>query len=189
MILDDEHMGWEDVFEAAAAMFHVWNGDGEIAWVEECWRYLSEAGLTSDSTILETTETSLRLIMLARIYEEFCGLAWDENPETPINVLAEDLGIDPLALGIIAARSSGESFEACVEQFELYEHALDVASDAMRSEIFQCLYKAYDGEIGLYSRMSKTNKSTDAEGDEDEFDGTFANADAFAYVKNGFRFG
>lgn len=184
----DDQMQWEDIAAAAEGMFRVWNGDGEIAWVEECWRHLSEAGLTGNSTILDTTATCLRLVALARVYEEFCGLAWQENPETPISDLAEDLEINLLALGIIAASSATESFDAVHDENELHDLTLSAASDARRPELFQCLYNAYDGEIGLYSRMSKTNQSAGDEYDEDEFDGTMPNADAFAYVKNGFQY-
>lgn len=184
----DDQMQWEDISAAAEGMFRVWNGDGQITWVEECWRHLSEAGLTGNSTILETTETCLRLVALARIYEEFCGLAWYENPETPISYLAEDFEIDLLALGIIAATSATELLDAVHDKYELYDLALLAAPDARRPEFFQCLCNAYDGEIGLYSRMSKTNQSAGDEDDEDEFDGTTPNADAFAYVKNGFKY-
>lgn len=185
---DDDHMRWEDVSEAAEEMFCVWSGDGEITWVEECWRHLSEAGLTGNDTVLDATETSVRLVALARIYQEFSGLAWDENPETPLSDLAEDLEIDPLALGIIAGTTGSGSFDAAIDQYELYELTLLAATEEKRSEPFRCLCKAYDGEIGLYSRMSKTNQSTGDEDDEDEFDGTIHNADAFAYVKNGFQY-
>ena len=182
-----EQLRWEDVSEAAAAMFHVWQGGGELAWAEECWQHLTAAGLTPAGTVLETTATCLRLVELARIYEAFSGLAWDENPHTPVTLLAENLAIDPLALGIIAAASTSESFAACVDPYELYQSTLHAAAGARRAEIFQCLVEAYDGEINLYSRLSKTNQAPDAEDDEDALEPTFPNVDAFAYVQNGFQ--
>lgn len=46
---------WEDVEVTASEMFHVWLGDGEIKWVEECWKHLGEANLTDNSPALERT--------------------------------------------------------------------------------------------------------------------------------------
>jgi hypothetical protein len=170
-------------------MFHVWCGDGEIKWVEECWRHLGEAGLTGNATPLEATATLLRLVTLARVYEEFCGLAWDENPETPVDYLAEDLEIDALALGILAAQAAPDSFDDVAEDYELREAALLAATEAQRQEIFDCLSRAYGGDVQLYSRISRTNRSADDESDGDEFDVTGANATALSYVTNGFRHG
>ena len=81
---EHDRIPWEDVEVAASKMFNVWLGDGEIKWVEECWQHFGEANLTDNSPALARTATFLRLLTLARIYEEFCGLAWDENLETPV---------------------------------------------------------------------------------------------------------
>lgn len=180
---------WEEVSKAASKMFNVWLGDGEIKWVEECWRHFGEAGLTGNSTPLEATAASLRLVTLARIYEEFCGLAWDENPETPIDYLAEDLELNSLALGILAAIASPEVFDGAGDEYELRETALAAATEAQRQEIFDCLRKAYGSDVQLYSRMSQTNQPDQDDSDGSEFDVTGSNALALSFVINGFKQG
>lgn len=186
---EHERITWDEVSEAASKMFHVWLGDGEIKWVEECWRHFGEADLTGNSTPLEATAASLRLVTLARIYEEFCGLAWDENPETPIDYLAGDLELDSLALGILAAVASPDAFDEAGDEYELRETALAAATEAQRQEIFNCLRKAYGSEVKLYSRMSQTNQPDQDDSDGSEFDVTSSNARALNFVINGFKQG
>ena len=189
MNLDYDGIDWADVSEAASRMFDVWCGGGEILWVEECWNHFGKAGLTRNATPLEATESLLRLVSLARIYEEFCGLAWDENPETPISYLAEDLDIDPLALGILGGQSSADAFWDAESSHELQRAALTAATTAQRQEIYNCLVNAYGGVTELYSRMSATNQSSQEENDTDEFDVTGPNMDAFNFVSCHFQQG
>jgi hypothetical protein len=184
-----DRITWEEVSTAASKMFHVWCGDGEIRWVEECWGHLGEADLTGNGTPLEATATALRLVSLARIYEEFCGLAWDENPETSIDYLAEDLDLDAMALGILGAQACPDAFDDAEDEYELRVAALTAAADAQRQEIFECLSKAYGGAVPLYSRMSQTNQSAEEENDQDEFEVTGSNGVALDFVMNGFQQG
>ena len=184
-----ERITWEEISSEASKIFHVWCGDGEIRWVEECWGHFGEADLTGNGTPLEATATMLRLVSLARIYEEFCGLAWDENPETPISYLAEHLEFDALALGILGAQASPDAFDDAEDEYELRDAALTAASDAQREEIFDCLSKAYGGDVLLYSRMSQTNQSDREESDGGEFEVTGSNCVALSFVTNGFQQG
>lgn len=180
---------WEEIAEAASKMFHVWCSGSEMKWGEECWQHLGEAGLTGNTTSLEATETLLRLVTLARVYGEFCGLAWEENPEKPFDYLAEDLEIDPLALGILAAIASPGAFYGAGDEFELRETAFSAATEAQRREIFDCLAKAYGSAVHLYSRMSQTKHSDQVESDGSEFAITESNSLALSYVMNGFQKG
>jgi len=180
-------VSWADIESAAAKMFKVWTDGGELEWAKECWQHFSEAGLTGNVGVLETTKTYLRLVALARIYEEFCGRAWDENPDTPLDYLAENLEMDPVALGILAASDNEADFRDSSDYYELREAAMRSVTNAMRREIFECLAHAYGNEIKLYSRMSKTNHSADVEDDGDEFEVTGSNSIAYEYVTNGFR--
>ena len=187
MSTDANIVAWTEVETAAAKMFNVWSGGGELVWVKECWEHLSQAALTGNTTVMETTATHLRLVALARIYEEFCGCAWDENPETDAHTLAEDLEIDPVALGILAAASDKDDFDEASDDYELREAALLAVTDSMRSEIFACLAKAYGGEVQLCSRMAQTNHSPDEDDDGDEFEITGPNSTAYGFVTEGFR--
>jgi len=155
----DDTVNWEDIEGSASNKFRVWVDGGELEWAEECWGHFKAKGLTGNSTILEQTATNLRLVTLARIYEEFAGLAWDENPEKGIDYLSENLEIDPVALGILANTAGATDFEDFYEDYDLREAALISATKAQRAEIFACLCAAYGGDVPLYSRMLRTNPS------------------------------
>ena len=155
MLLDaNETIGWDEVEEAAGKMFTVWINGNELKWAKEAWTHLAAAGLTGAATTLEISATKLRLVTLARIYHEFCGLAWDENPDWPPSYLAENLEIDPVALGIIAAATPRRNdFEELTEDDSLLDEAVLAVINSQRADIFECLKSAYGDEIRLYSRM------------------------------------
>ena len=185
---DNENIAWEEVEGAATNMFNVWIDGTELEWAKEAWSHLAAADLVSAISILDATATKLRLVTLARIYQEFCGLAWDENPETPLDYLAEDLKIDPVALGILAGKADPDNFEELTDDDNLTENALLAVVNSQRTEIFDCLSAAYGDAIRLYSRIWHT-RSEDAEKDSegDEFEVTDPNAAALDYVKQSFR--
>jgi len=184
-----ENIAWDKVEGAAAKMFNIWVDGSELKWAKEAWRHLAAFGLTGATTILEITATKLRLVTLARIYHEFCGLAWDENPDWPVSYLAENLEIDPVALGILAASTPDRNdFEELTEDDSLIDDAVLAVVNSQRSEIFDCLTAAYGDAIRLYSRMWHTrseDEKKDSEGDE--FEVTDPNATALDYVIPGFR--
>jgi hypothetical protein len=188
MMTDPEQIEWDELEEAASKMFSVWVDGCELDWAKEVWGHLSAAGLTSRQTFLAETEAKLRLVTLARIYQEFCGLAWDENPETPTDHLAYDLHIDPVAIGVLAAATGCDEIEEAVEEYELHEAALTAVTNNQRQEIFGCLKAAYGNEYRLYSRIWHT-RSHPAEKDSkgDEFEVPDSNSTALEYVSNGFR--
>jgi hypothetical protein len=177
---------WEEVEQAASKMFSVWTEGREREWAKEAWGHLHSAGLAGGNTALEITDANLQLVMLARIYEEFCGFAWDENPATPIEYLAEDLEIDPVALGILAAENQSVEFDGATDEHELREAALIAATEKHRAEIFECLKTACGGDIALYTRLSHT-RSEENDVDGEEFEVTGSNSSALNYVLNGFQ--
>lgn len=160
----------------------------ELEWAKEAWGHLCAAGLTSRQTFLDENAAKLRLVTLARIYEEFCGLAWDENLERPMDYVAQHLHIDPVALGVLAASAERDKLEEADDNYELHEAALTAVTDSQRREIFECLKAAYGDEFKLYSRLWHTRSplaEEDSEGDEFEVSGS--NITALQYVSNGFQ--
>ena len=185
---DTENIKWEAVESAATKMFSVWVDGTELEWVNEARSQLTAAGLVGATTILDITTANLRLVTLAHIYQDFCGFAWDENPDTPVDYLAEDLEIDPVALGVLAAKADPNGFEEFTDDYELREAALLAVTDSQRQEIFECLRAAYGDEFRLYSRLWHTRSLSAEENSEgDEFEVTGANSSALEYVRNGFR--
>ena len=179
---------WEEMELAAAKMFSVWVGGLELEWAKEAWGHLYAAGLVGGETILEATAGRLRLVTLARIYQEFCGLAWDEHPETPLDYLAENLEIDPLALGILAAAGQADKFDDAMNEYELREAALSAVTDGQRSEIFQCLKAAYGNDVQIYTRLWHTRCAVaEKDSQDEEFAVTSANGAALDYVIHGFH--
>ena len=177
---------WDKLEDTASEMFNVWVDGVELDWAKECWGHFIAGDLAGDATILERTATLLRLVTLARIYEEFCSRAWDENPDTPIVNMAEGLEIDPVALGILASRVSGDTFDDVFGDYELHEVALIAVTDAQRNEIFDCLCTAYGDSVRLYSRMYHTRYPVNDETEDDEFMVTGPNCVAIEYVMSGF---
>jgi hypothetical protein len=180
---------WDEVEHAAAKLFNIWVDGNELKWAEEVWRLFAVAGLTGAETLMEETASKLRLATLARVYHEFCGLAWEEDPDWPANYLTEDLEIDPVALGILAGGTDRRNeFEELTDDVSLLDEAILAVVDSHRTEIFDCLKLAYGNEFKLYTRMWHT-RSDDAEKDSegDEFELTGGNTIALEYVTNGFR--
>ena len=175
---------WEDIVNAAAKMFKVWLAGGELEWAEECWGHFQTHGLADNGNALERTSTLLRLVTLARVYEEYSGYAWDENPATPVDYLVENLEIDLVALGILAATMTEVNFDEFCEESELHEVALIAVTDALRADIFKCLCSAYGDSTALYSRISRTKPALD--GDKDKFEITGPNSRALEFVMGGF---
>ncbi len=184
-----ENIRWEEVESAATKMFRVWVDGTELEWAKEAWSHCTAAGLVGTRTILDMTAANLRLVTLALIYQEFCRFAWDENPDVPVDYLAEDLEIDPVALGILAAKADPDEFEDLTDVYKLREAALLAVTKSQRQEIFECLMAAYGDEFRLYSRLWHTrSRSVEENSEGDEFEVTGANGSALEYVRNGFRY-
>ncbi len=191
--MSEKGLDWEEVSDAAAVMFNIWVGGSELEWAQESWSHFQSAGLVSDDNILTVTKSKCLLIALACVYGEFCALAWDETGERLVEVFADDLDLNDLALGVLAAKANeGETWED-VYDYEFREYALNTLIDSLRNELFECLRTAYGGEPFLYARMFKTiNSSEEVPEDEElleEWDLTPQNARAFQYVMAGFREG
>lgn len=181
-------LSWEEIEEPASRIFNVLESGGDLSWAKEVWSYLAEAGLTHDFNFIDKTRVCLRLITLARISEEFSAAKEGDGILRSITQIAEELWIDPLALGVLAA-DTGVNFESCSDELELREACLDAASNLYRAELFKCLVSAYGSESNLYFRLSgmKQNVSGDTLADPRDSEPTGPNLNAYDFVKNGFK--
>ncbi len=177
---------WEEVQDAAEKMLRIWVGGGEAEWAQECWSHFRAAGLTGAATLLERTESEIRLLCLTKIYHEFCATTWDENPDQPLVELADYLEVNPVAIGILAAKA-GFSGDEEDSEHELLSGALQAASDAQRPLIHACLVKALGGAPKVYERMRRTRGTEDPDGDE--WAVTSTNAAAFDFIEKRFHHG
>jgi hypothetical protein len=177
---------WDDIQSAASRMFNIWTSGGDLIFAKECWSHLAEAGMIEDDGVVVLTNTYLRLVALRLVYGEFCAAKWDENAETEIVYLAEDLAIDKLALGLLASPHIEHGDILIEDDYELYEAALTAAVEAIRSETFECIRSAYGGQTGLYQRMARTAGNEDWD-DESDLEPTANNLEAFQFAERGQR--
>jgi hypothetical protein len=192
-----ELVTWDDIKGPASEIFDIWSSGGDFQWAQEAWRHLTAAGLTSINSHADRTTVSLRLMMLGKVYEEFCAAKWGENPDRSLTMLAESVDIDRLSLGLLAAKAGCDGDEADIED-ELYENALVAASAHVREELFTCLRDAYGHEGELYARLCKTSGGIETvsgngagddieEDTEDAFAVTGSNLQAYTFITNGFN--
>lgn len=184
MIGGDDHVAWEDLEAAAKQMFNVWLGGGELTWAKEAWEHLRCSGLTNGGTALMDTATKLRLVTLARVYREFCMLAWDEGGELPLRYLAEHLDIDQTALGVLAAAGGIDPGFGGTEG-DLLEAAVEAVTRSQRREVFSCLKAAYGSDYDLYIRLLRT-QTTEEGDDAGALEPTPNTCAAYDYVRGGF---
>lgn len=177
---------WEDIQGAATRMFSVWTSGGDLSFAKEAWGHLAEAGLTEDESPASETQSLLRLVALCRIYEQFSAAKWDEDPDTPILYMAEDLPIDSLSLGLLAAEHLDSDEWRFSESVDMLEAALTAVVDELEPGVQACLIEAYGGETGLYKRLCRTasNREED-EDDSEDFDPEGPNVNAYAFLKDG----
>ena len=187
LMSDIDKIEWDEIDYEASTIFRVWPDGSELAWAEEAWQHLRARGLTETATELDYTKVRLTLVMLGRIYEEFCGVAWDKDPQTPLDELTESLEIDPVALGILAASAGREQFDDAGDEYELLDLAIVAATNELRDGIFECLKSAYGDEEALCRRIWLTRHPLNSEDDAAETEANPPNAAALRYVRNGLR--
>ena len=189
-------VGWDDIEAAAKQLFNVWTNGGDLDWAKEAWGHLSNAGLTNAFSFVDRTLVNLRLVTLAKVYQDFARAKWDENLDRSFSQLAESLEVDRLALGLFAASSAlTDDWAYHEDKYDLYEAALAAAVESLRPELFKCLCNAYGDVTSLYRRLCKTvspildDEDADAveDDDSDDFEVTGQNEEAYLYVTQGFR--
>lgn len=180
-----QKVSWDEVSDAAEGMFSVWHMGEELPWAEEAWGHLEKDGLTRANTILERTESQLRLLVLAVAYRELCRLAWEENADLSLGQLSEELELDPLSLGILAARAKADVGQCDREDWEIRDSALAVMTNHLRLQVFDSLCAAYGSSHVLYSRLWHT-RNAEANQPDSEFELSAENRIAYLFVTNGF---
>ena len=179
-------LAWEDIRGPASKMFNIWTSGGDLDFAEQAWQFLQAAGLVSGDDIVSKTKSCMVLLALCRIYLAFCEAKWDESADIPISFLAEDLDIDPVALGLLASGEMSKYVQDLYfEAFELRENALVAVTKLLEPQVLECLRTAFGGSTGLYLRLSRT-RANDDEQDGNEFEVTGPNMDAYDFLNHGF---
>lgn len=146
---------WDDVAGAAAAMFDIWCFGREREWAKLAWSILQSRGLTSYHNELERCAVLIRLGVLATIYREFCGCAWEERNEPMYTIWASDLELNPIRV----AQLVGPDFTS--DQYQdsdtLFNEALVTIARDLRDDVYVALRDGLGGEIMLFASLWATH--------------------------------
>ena len=181
--LDTMKIEWQDIDAGARKIFNIWGSGGDYHFGREAWAHLTTQGLTDDTGLVSRMLALARLIVVRQICEEFARVKWDENAEMELCDYADDLEIDPFALGFtIAKLSATEAFDVD-ETGDARSAALLAVCAAVRPEVVRCLKDAYGGTKGFYDRLCRT-ASDDDENDSDDGDFNGHNLAVYSHVEN-----
>ncbi len=175
---------WKDVSDAASSMFRIWSGQPELRWGRAAWKVLGRRGLTEYSDEIERTKVLVRLMSLVTMYQEFCGLAWEEWHEPEYEMWATELGMSPFRIGQLVSPEFQRDTEEETER--LVEQALADLVEKARAEVYEALTNGFSGDSMLFVSLWKSNGS---DKDVDPYfvlnDVTFDKMGAFAWITNG----
>lgn len=175
---------WKDVSDAASSMFRIWSGQPELRWARAAWKAFARRGLTNYSDEIERTMVLVRLMTLATMYQEFCGLAWEEWHEPEYGMWATELGISPFRVRQLVGSESHRNVDEDTDS--LVEQALDDLVEKTRADVYEALRNEFAGDSMLFVSLWKSN-GTDK--DVDPYfvlnDVTFDKMGAFAWITEG----
>lgn len=109
------------------------------------------------------------MIILARIYYEFCERQWDEHNGLTLGEIAENFELDTILTGLVTVKLV--EIEVVKEIFlqdpsspDYIENCLYAIQNIIRSEIYQLLISKYDTQelhkLLCQTQISKQNKSS-----------------------------
>ena len=146
---------WKDVSDAASSMFRIWSGQPELRWGRAAWKALGRRGLTEYSDEIERTKVLVRLMSLVTMYQEFCGLAWDEWHEPEYGLWATELGISPFHMEQLVGSELHRDTEQETER--LVEQSLAALVKKTRAEVYEALTNGFSGDSMLFVSLWKSN--------------------------------
>jgi len=169
-------MSWNEIRNAARAIFKVWVDQPEMKWAKRAWLHLRAKGLTSYRTDAERTMVLVRLGTLGLMYREFCEIAFDEDQGSFEWVEWDQLGIESSSLlelarpeadsndeeGRTAENSKeGETDERDADGAFDTNDALRELSQRVRPEIYEALKDGFGGDSILFASMWRTPTECD----------------------------
>ena len=125
----------------------IWCDGYEQYWYQKAWSVLEHQGVTEFSTDREYYRVLLYAFALVHVYDEFCGIAFDENHETDFRDYMYD-DLSPLVLGQILSDylDDGEIIEEEEEAISLilnnlkYEVFRTIKAELSATDVFMWMY-------------------------------------------------
>ena len=140
---------WNDVAGAAEVAFDVWADQPELRWAKRAWRILEVAGLTAYSDEFSRAAVLCRFLVLARLYHDFCDVAWEEDTEPDYLAWSEPLGFDPFILGQMYGRLPDWEPNEGVESWD----AVEALAENERGEVAEALVEGFGDASLLYAAL------------------------------------
>lgn len=160
---------WIEVSDNANAIFNVWTDGSDLRWAEQVWKIIEEGNLLAGDDLVSFTEARMYLATLAVIYHEFCGLAFDNGTPPSASELADELDLDRLSLGILAAEASeDEDWRDSGDDYELFELAAQAVSRSMRPYLYDCLFEFFKSDWAMFHSLYQSQNFTQVIPDEDK---------------------
>jgi len=164
-------ISWNEIRNAARALFNVWVDQPEMKWARKAWVHLRTKGLTSYRTDAERTMVLVRLGTLALMYREFCEVAFDESQGNFEWVQWDQLGIESSTLPQLAHteidsneadggraedREEGATDNGDADGDLDVDNALRQLSQRVRPEIYEALVDGFGDDSMLFASLWRT---------------------------------
>ena len=151
-------------YSEAASIFEehtIWTNEYELYWYQHAWDILEQAGVTVYHNTLEYYQIIFYAIVLVHVYGTFCGYAFDENENTDLEDLAED--IPDIALGQLVKALLPYS-DYCEDRVE----AINAIFDTLKYDVFRFLKsKMTESEVFAWMYCTAYSPAVEAEYDEE----------------------
>ena len=141
-------MMWDEVEAAARSAFRVWDSRRELAWAEEAWDHLADAGLTAYATDLERHRVLIRFLVLPRFYLDWSSKAYNHSEGDMLTDWVETLDLSPFRLGQLVG--SGDDNTDWRDDSPLVHSALQSLTYDARGEVVGALKAGFGGDNGLF---------------------------------------
>ena len=124
----------------------VWTEGGELAWAEQAWRHLANAGLARADTELDRHRALLRFLVLPNFYRDWTANADDHTEYDSFSEWAYPLNLSPFVLGELL----GPNVD--IEEYTDGDRsaALPHLVPNFRDEVVQALHQGFGGDDDLF---------------------------------------
>ena len=143
-----ERVSWQELEDIAPALFNIWVGNPEVAWARQAWKALRRADLTSYRDELERQRVMIRFMVLAVLYIEFCGQAWDESREPLVGDWVSELRLSPFRIGQIIGGDYVPEWD--MDDDALLRHAAEELIMEERPRVVRALIAYYGDRQELF---------------------------------------
>jgi len=141
-------LAWEEIQAAARTIFKLFSHGRELAWAQDSWQRLSDAGLTTYTGGAGRGRVAVRLLALGSLFWCWCKVVdWQETDHDELIWWADELDISTFRLGQLVGPDFGADEE---DEDRLRAAALEHLTAQARDEVVAALKRSYGGDSGLF---------------------------------------